>query len=90
MKIQELLGLYSQNENFNKIAEKLNQKKYLNLQSQIGGVDPTYNPKSSFIVETRQITSPLYYNYGNQIYYPYNINSLFIYNHQSFRLYVFE
>jgi hypothetical protein len=48
-------------------------EKYLNLQSQIGGVDPIYNPKGLFIVKTTKITSPLYQNYGNNsIYIGYN------------------
>ena len=41
MKIQELLGLYSQNENINKIAEKLNQKKQSKIFAKglIGSID---------------------------------------------------
>lgn len=41
MKIQELLGLYSQNENINKIAEKLNQKKQSKIFAKglVGSID---------------------------------------------------
>jgi hypothetical protein len=41
VKIQELLGLYSQNENINKIAEKLNQKKQSKIYAKglVGSID---------------------------------------------------